>query len=96
MVSHYSSEEYMQAFLRRYCLVRDARVMLLKAQWAKWESQHVKPALRDAKVQKGNAGFSFGSPAEVLKPGPSTERKEVELVLVCDAIKQLVGRQYVL
>jgi hypothetical protein len=75
----------LQQYIQQYCLVRDARRMMLKMQWLRWEAQHHRRILKDIHFR--------GTPL-ASEPKGSVVR-DLDFALVNDTIKQQVVRQCV-
>lgn len=78
----------MQAFIRRYCLVRDARVLVLKLQWQRWEAEHIRRLTTEARARQQAARPRDG---DGVRPG--VRDTTVEDVTIPDAIKSAICRQ---
>ena len=73
----------LQVHVRRYCLVRDARILVLHSQWHRWEAAHTKRIMKDKQ---------FRGAAVASEPKGSVVR-DCDFVPVADAIKRTVCQQ---
>ena len=72
-----------QVYIRRHCFQRDARTMMLKLQWGRWEAEHWRRIQADVK---------FRGAAIASEPAHSVVR-DTDFALVDDAHKATVARQ---
>eukprot|EP00892_Ulva_mutabilis_P005870 jgi/Ulvmu1/3655/UM017_0069.1 len=78
----------LKAFIRRHCLERDARILVLKLQWHRWEAEHLRRLTTEARVR-----------LQATRPRDGTGRvgardTAAEDATVADAIKSAVCRQH--
>ena len=75
--------------MRRYCLVRDARVLVLKLQWQRWETEHIRRLTTEARARQ-----QVARPRDGAEPGrPGARDTATEDATIADGIKTVVCRQ---
>lgn len=80
----------MQSFVRRYCLVRDARVLLLRLQWQRWEAEHIRRLTTEARSRQLAAGTR---PRDGDGARPGGRDNAAEEATTPDHIKTTICRQ---